>query len=78
MAKATLISLRFFVWGCHKMLSKEQMLKIDPELASLNDEELVELRDTLYGFAQLAFEVYAIKKHGSDAGLPLKDWRDRV
>ena len=63
------------------MLSTEQMLKIDPELASLTEEELFELRDTLYGFAQLAFEVFYARKHGSKCpvGLfPPEEERDKV
>jgi hypothetical protein len=47
------------------MISVEQMLKIDPELSSLSESELEELRSSLYRFAQLAFEVYWTKKHGS-------------
>lgn len=47
------------------MLTIEQMIAIDPALAKLREEELLELRSTLYGFAQLAFESYYTKKHGS-------------
>jgi hypothetical protein len=46
------------------MMSIEQMLKIDPQLASLNESELVELRDAMYQMAQLSFEVYMTQKHG--------------
>ncbi len=57
------------------------MLKIDPALAELTDEELFELRDTLYGFAQLAFEAFYIKKHGSKCPVwlfPSEEERDKV
>jgi hypothetical protein len=47
------------------MLSIDQMLKIDPDLADLSDAELEELRGSLYESAQLAFEIYWAKKHGS-------------
>lgn len=47
------------------MISTEQMLKIDPELAGLSQDELIELRAALYESAQLAFEVYWSKKNGS-------------
>jgi len=63
------------------MLSKEQMLKIDPTLSKLSDEELFELRDSLYTYAQLAFEAWYFKKHGSKCpvGLfPPEAPRDRV
>lgn len=47
------------------MLNFDQMRKIDPELAHLSDTELAEVRLALYDAAQLAFEVYWGKKHGS-------------
>lgn len=47
------------------MLSIEQMLKIDPDLANLSDADLEELRASLYESAQLAFDIYWAKKHDS-------------
>lgn len=47
------------------MLSLEKMLKIDPELADMNEADLLELRTALYEHAQLAFETYWTKKYGS-------------
>lgn len=48
------------------MLSREQLLKIDPGLASLTEGEMEELKANLYDFAQLAFEVYWDKRLGSN------------
>lgn len=47
------------------MISIEQMLKIDPELSGTSDEELEEIRVSLYEAAQLACEVYWTEKSGS-------------
>jgi hypothetical protein len=47
------------------MLTTEQMLRIDPELSSLTEDELEELRDALYETAQLGFDIYWSRKHGS-------------
>ncbi|HXF29742.1 MAG TPA: hypothetical protein VN457_07820 [Chlamydiales bacterium] len=47
------------------MLSIQQMLKIDPELVTLSEGELEEVRTAFYDAAQLAFDVYWAKKHGS-------------
>ena len=47
------------------MLTLEQMLRIDPELASLTEEELEELRSALYETAQLGFDIYWSEKSGS-------------
>lgn len=47
------------------MLSIERMVKIDPSLAALSEQEVVEVRNSLYEAAQLAFEVYWTKKYGS-------------
>ena len=46
-------------------LTAAAIRKLDPELASLTDAQLLELRDALYAFAQLSFEVYALGKYGS-------------
>lgn len=46
------------------MLTKEQMIKIDPELAKLSDEELFALRDSFYNLAQLAFDFSQEGKKG--------------
>ena len=53
------------------MLTSKQMLKIDPELAELSEADLSELQQALYDTAQLAFEVYWTKKHGSKNPLGL-------
>lgn len=47
------------------MLSLEKIKEIDPTLAHLSDTELEEVRIALYNAAQLAFDVYWGKKHGS-------------
>jgi hypothetical protein len=47
------------------MLTLQQMLKIDPALSSLSDTELEELRTALYGWGQLAFDIWWQKKNGS-------------
>ena len=47
------------------MLTFEQMVKIDPSLSKLSQDELRQVRLALYDAAQLAFEVYWAKKHGS-------------
>lgn len=47
------------------MLSLEQMIQIDPDLAKLSEPEQEELRAALYEAAQMAFEVYWTRKHGS-------------
>jgi hypothetical protein len=54
-----------FLRAPNVMLSLEQMLKIDPSLADLSEEELRELQASLYETAQLAFDVYWRKKCGS-------------
>ena len=41
------------------------MLRIEPELANLTQEELEELRSALYETARLGFDVYRSRKHGS-------------
>ena len=41
------------------------MRLIDPALVSMSDSDLEELREALYDTAQLAFDVYWWKKHGS-------------
>lgn len=47
------------------MLSIDKMLEIDPELSSMSREELEELRTAMYEVAQLGFDIYWTKKHGS-------------
>jgi hypothetical protein len=39
-----------------KMLSIEKLRKIDPALAHLTDDEIIEIRDTLYDLGQLIFD----------------------
>ena len=41
------------------------MLAIDPTLSDLSESELEDIRLSLYESAQLAFEVYWTRKHGS-------------
>lgn len=48
------------------MLTMNQMLKIDPSLADLNEADFEHLRITLYDMAQLAFEAYWVNKNGSN------------
>jgi hypothetical protein len=38
------------------MLSVEQLKKIDPRLAHLSDDEIIEIRDTFYDLGQLIFD----------------------
>ena len=47
------------------MLSIEQLKRIEPELTKLSEEELSELRETLYRMAQFAFDVWWHRKSGS-------------
>ena len=51
--------------GRFRMLSTDQLIKIDPSLADLDKAELEHLRTEMYEMAQLAFDVYQIKKGGS-------------
>lgn len=47
------------------MLTPEQMRKADPTLSDTSDEELEELRTALYETAQLAFDVWWLRREGS-------------
>ncbi len=47
------------------MLSLEKIRKIDPELSSLSDTELLEIEGALYAMGQLAFDVWWTRKNGS-------------
>ena len=47
------------------MLTTQQMLKIDPELATLSEAELEQLRADMYGMAQLGFDIWWTRKSGS-------------
>jgi len=47
------------------MLSIEQARKIEPELQSLTDEEVLDILNDMYGLGQLAFEKWAKEKAGS-------------
>lgn len=63
-----------------KLLAKD-LLKIDPSLSDLPEEELEELIATLYETAQLAFDVYWSKKHGSKnpvGSFHIKDGGDTI
>lgn len=54
---------------------------MNPELDELTDEELLELRDALYGFAQLGFEAYVSEKYGSKYPVwlfPINEDRSRI
>ncbi len=48
------------------MISTQKMIQIDPDLAKLSEPEIEELRRAIYDAAQLAFEIYWTKKHGSN------------
>lgn len=47
------------------VLTIKQILKLDPELEALSEEELVELKDALYETADLAFDVWWLQRKGS-------------
>jgi hypothetical protein len=47
------------------MLSKEKILKIDPSLASLSEEDFERLKQDMYGIAQLGFDMWWARKGGS-------------
>lgn len=47
------------------MFSIEKCRKIDPSLHGLSDEELLEIKDTIYGLANLAFESWQQENVGS-------------
>lgn len=40
------------------MISLEEMRKIEPKLIEKSDEELIKIRDLLYGLAKLSLESY--------------------
>lgn len=40
------------------MLNLEEIRKIDPKFREITDEELVKIRDLLYGLANLAMDSY--------------------
>jgi hypothetical protein len=44
------------------MLSIDQCLKIDPEMAKFNNDEILAIRDACYRVGQLAFEVWKVGK----------------
>lgn len=63
------------------MLSIEQCRKVDPAIKDLPDEEVARLRDALYGFGQLAFEVWQSEKFGSKnpvRSLPIKTNKHKI
>jgi hypothetical protein len=47
------------------MITLSHLRKIEPALASLSDDEVVLLREDLYGLAELALEIYELE-HGSN------------
>lgn len=51
----------FVLW----MISIQTILKIDPSLINISVKDLEILKTDMYEIAQLAFEVYWSKKHGS-------------
>lgn len=48
------------------MLSTAKMREIDPGLRDLSEEDVAAIQRQLYESAQLAFEVYMTRKHGSN------------
>ena len=47
------------------MISLAKIRKIDPEVASLTDDELEKVRQSFYDFGQLIFEDWKEQKFGS-------------
>ncbi len=47
------------------MISPEKLRKIDPEMAHLSDEEIINIRQSFYEFGQLIFEDWYDQKFGS-------------
>lgn len=47
------------------MLSKEQLLRIDPSLSTLSEDELQRFRDSMYVMAEIAFDVWYANKKSS-------------
>ncbi len=47
------------------MLTREQLIKLDPNLAYLSEDDFNKLREALYQTAQLSFEVWWLQKSGS-------------
>ncbi len=47
------------------MLSLDQMRKLDPMLADISDEELLKIRDTLYGLAHIALDAWQDREETS-------------
>ncbi|MCC7160618.1 hypothetical protein IT399_02780 [Candidatus Nomurabacteria bacterium] len=48
------------------MISLERLKEIEPKLKDKSDEELVKIRDLLYGLAKLSLESYLEDKSGSN------------
>jgi len=47
------------------MISLKHLREIEPTLHTISDDELVLLREDLYGLAELAMEIYELE-HGSN------------
>lgn len=47
------------------MLSLDQMRKLDPALADISDEELLKIRDALYGLAHIALDAWQDREETS-------------
>lgn len=47
------------------MLNIEKLRKIDPDLAHLSDDEILEVRDSLYDLGQLMFDDWLENGDGS-------------
>lgn len=64
-----------------KMISLEELRKIDPDLENISDEELIKIRHSLYSLGKLSLETFIEKKTGSKYpirvyGLNNDDMRD--
>jgi hypothetical protein len=63
------------------MLTLEDCRKIDPSLRDLTDEQLRQIRASLYDLGQLAFQSWVSKKYGSKIPvglLPKKGMKGRI
>ena len=47
------------------MISLDHLKEIEPKLQGKTDEELIKIRNLLYGLAQLTLETYLEEKGGS-------------
>lgn len=54
------------------MISLDQLRELEPKLKNASDEEVAEIRERLYGLAQLAYDRY-IDVHGSKIPVGLRN-----